>query len=136
MRDMRVKKTFERIYQYKDGTYLLDSSQPDPKNDYEIVCQEYTPHESTRYVNIITNNDVDSSAIRKELPDIYIKREECCGCTACWAICPVNAIEMRTDEEGFLYPVVDAAKCIRCYKCLSVCAFKSFQLERKNLHSI
>lgn len=130
MRD-KIKKTFKRIYQYKDGTYLLDSSQPDSDNDYEIRCQEYTPHESTRYVNIIINNDVDSFTIRNELPDIYIKREACCGCTACYSICPVNAIEMRPDEEGFLYPVVDATKCIRCYKCLSVCAFKESQQEKR-----
>ena len=36
---MRDKKTFEYIYQYKDGTYLSDSSQPDSNGDYEIVGQ-------------------------------------------------------------------------------------------------
>ena len=63
----------------------------------------------------------------KGLPDIYEKREDCCGCTACCAICPVGAIKMRPDEEGFLYPVLDGAKCIRCYKCLSICSFKEFK---------
>ncbi|MCD8222468.1 MAG: 4Fe-4S binding protein [Clostridiales bacterium] len=37
---------------------------------------------------------------------------------------------MIEDSEGFLYPVVDAEKCIRCYKCLSVCAFKEGQREK------
>ncbi|MCD7856410.1 MAG: 4Fe-4S binding protein [Clostridiales bacterium] len=37
---------------------------------------------------------------------------------------------MEEDEEGFLYPIVDAEKCIRCYKCLSVCAFKEAQREK------
>ncbi|MCD7884746.1 MAG: 4Fe-4S binding protein [Lachnospiraceae bacterium] len=31
---------------------------------------------------------------------------------------------MRPCEEGFLYPVVDSEKCVRCYKCLSVCPIK------------
>ena len=66
----------------------------------------------------------------KDLPVLYEKRENCCGCTACFAICPVQAIIMLPDEEGFLYPVVDTEKCIRCYKCLSVCAFKEAQKEK------
>ncbi|ODA39131.1 hypothetical protein DSBG_4075 [Desulfosporosinus sp. BG] len=37
---------------------------------------------------------------------------------------------MLPDEEGFLYPVVDAEICIRCYKCLSVCAFKKDQKDK------
>ncbi|MCD8348895.1 MAG: 4Fe-4S binding protein [Lachnospiraceae bacterium] len=37
---------------------------------------------------------------------------------------------MVEDSEGFLYPKVDEEKCIRCYKCLSVCAFKETQREK------
>ena len=44
--------------------------------------------------------------------------------------CPVCAITMKEDEEGFLYPIVDEEKCIRCHLCLKVCVFKSDQ-ERK-----
>lgn len=62
--------------------------------------------------------------VDNQLPVLYHKREQCCGCTACFAICPVQAIIMLPDEEGFLYPVVDAEKCVRCYKCTRVCAFK------------
>ena len=28
-------------------------------------------------------------------------KAECCGCTACFNICPKNAISMQPDEEGF-----------------------------------
>ena len=31
----------------------------------------------------------------------------CSGCTACYAVCPQSAIEMKLDEEGFKYPRVD-----------------------------
>ncbi|MCC8094202.1 MAG: 4Fe-4S dicluster domain-containing protein [Tannerellaceae bacterium] len=66
----------------------------------------------------------------KQIPILYNRKEECCGCTACYAVCPKGAISMVEDEEGFLYPVVAAEKCVRCYKCLSVCAFKEAQREK------
>ena len=45
----------------------------------------------------------------------------CSGCTACKTICPVNAIEMVRDEEGFKYPVINKEKCIECNICKDVC---------------
>lgn len=66
----------------------------------------------------------------KDIPVLVDEKAHCCGCTACKAICPVHAIEMKKDEEGFLYPNIDEQKCVRCYKCMSVCAFKSEQKKR------
>lgn len=60
----------------------------------------------------------------REKPVMYRDKEECCGCTACYAICPVDAIEMGEDKEGFLYPYIDHSKCIKCYRCVNVCPFK------------
>ena len=48
-------------------------------------------------------------------------KENCCGCHACYSICPVNAIKMKRDEKGFEYPVVDKEKCINCDLCKKVC---------------
>ena len=59
------------------------------------------------------------------VPILYTRKEECCGCTACYAICSQNAINMVEDEEGFLYPQIDSEKCIKCYVCLRVCPFKN-----------
>lgn len=119
---------FERIYQYADGTYLPDISQPNPDENYEITTGDYTPHDSTRYINVTigTNGKPKSRGAdtTKDLPELYNHRADCCGCTACYAICPVHAITMRPDTEGFNYPVVDSSVCIRCYKCLSVCPIK------------
>lgn len=61
------------------------------------------------------------------IPTLFENKENCCGCTACYAVCPFNAIEMIPDEEGFLYPTIDEEKCVGCHKCLSVCAFKDDQ---------
>ncbi|MDM8125547.1 NADH-quinone oxidoreductase subunit I [Mediterraneibacter glycyrrhizinilyticus] len=127
------------VYQYANGAYLPASSQPSNTIDFEIKTKKYTPHESVRYMNVyVGSNGIAKRAnstgslidCEKNLPVLYEKRESCCGCTACFAICPVQAISMLPDEEGFLYPVVDAEKCIRCYKCISVCAFKKDQKEK------
>lgn len=45
----------------------------------------------------------------------------CSGCSACMTICPVKAIEMKSDFRGFKYPEIDQSKCIDCKKCQSVC---------------
>lgn len=49
------------------------------------------------------------------------EKHNCCGCTACAAICPQTCIEMREDTEGFLYPTVDKDNCIQCGACERVC---------------
>ncbi len=55
---------------------------------------------------------------------LFSNKEECCGCTACYSICPKGAITMEEDEEGFLYPVIDDAKCVGCLMCQKVCPLK------------
>lgn len=46
---------------------------------------------------------------------------QCSGCGGCGAVCPQNCISMAADREGFRYPVIDEAKCIRCRLCEKVC---------------
>lgn len=60
----------------------------------------------------------------KETPELYKRKEECCGCTACYAVCPNAAIKMVADEEGFMYPCINKEACLRCYLCLDVCPLK------------
>ena len=46
---------------------------------------------------------------------------ECCGCSACFAVCSAKAISMQADREGFLHPSIDTSKCINCKKCEKAC---------------
>lgn len=47
----------------------------------------------------------------------------CCGCGACKCVCPVDAIQIVKNRNGFLEAVVDNSLCIHCGKCKSVCPF-------------
>lgn len=67
--------------------------------------------------------------MEKKIPVLYNGKEECCGCTACYAICPREAIRMVEDEEGFEYPWIDESRCIRCYRCIKVCPIKATVAE-------
>lgn len=67
----------------------------------------------------------------KEVPVLFAGKEECCGCTACCAICSKEAIRMIEDEEGFAYPQIDESKCARCFQCVKVCPFKAAKEESK-----
>ncbi len=46
---------------------------------------------------------------------------KCCGCGACLNKCPVDAITMQMNAEGFLEPVINDEKCINCGACEKVC---------------
>jgi len=49
-----------------------------------------------------------------------IEKEKCTGCKMCADICPKNAIEFKTDEQGFWYPTV-TEDCVKCGLCLKKC---------------
>ena len=65
----------------------------------------------------------------KEKPILFEQKEDCCGCTACAAVCPRDAIRMTADTEGFLYPVINEKLCVACYQCVKVCPIKQAKKE-------
>ena len=45
----------------------------------------------------------------------------CVGCSACYAVCPVDAIKMDANANGFYIPKINEDKWIFCGKCVRVC---------------
>lgn len=78
-----------------------------------------------------------------------IDKTQCCGCTACYSVCPYDAIRMVPDALGFMYPEIELAKCVNCGLCEKVCTFndsynkslnipqiKAYALRHKNLDEV
>ncbi len=71
----------------------------------------------------------------REIPVLFQDKAECCACGACLNICPKQAISMREDEYGFLYPRIDESVCVRCGRCRTVCAFQQSKIENEPLET-
>ena len=56
----------------------------------------------------------------------------CCGCSACVSACPVSAIRMTEDANGFISPRIDESRCIDCGKCSKICDFIKAHPEQSN----
>lgn len=50
-----------------------------------------------------------------------LEKKRCTGCTACKNICPVNAIEMMENTQGFLFPEINQETCVDCGLCRKTC---------------
>lgn len=74
------------------------------------------------------------------LTDYLTKKQKiaCYGCRACEQICPKNAITVIPDDEGFLYPVLDEEKCVKCGLCKKSCPYHSekCQNESKSVYAV
>ena len=55
---------------------------------------------------------------------IYNSVDKCSGCGACKNICPVDAVQLVPDEEGFLFPQKNS-KCIDCGLCVKTCPYNN-----------
>lgn len=63
-----------------------------------------------------------------------LEKDRCTGCRACDNKCPVNAIHMSYDEEGFLYPQIDKNRCVNCEICAKVCPELNIERTEKLIH--
>ncbi len=63
----------------------------------------------------------------KTTPVLFLEKKDCCACGACVNSCPRDAVSMKEDEYGFLYPYIDADKCVKCGKCKTVCAYQNYK---------
>lgn len=107
-----------------DGTENID----DVLNmniDYKYVnekIEEFRKNSKNFLENSLNIKKYQEELKKKETKCIEItKKSKCAGCTACYSVCPNNAIKMLEDEEGFLYPKVEKEKCVNCGVCRDIC---------------
>lgn len=63
---------------------------------------------------------------------VLLDRNDCCGCEACFQVCPTKAISMEHDKYGFTYSKINTQLCIDCGKCQQVCpALNPVKFESK-----
>lgn len=60
-------------------------------------------------------------------------KENCCGCSACYSVCPQKAISMADDEHGFCYPNIDETKCVDCGLCRKACQFSNAKQNSEDI---
>lgn len=54
---------------------------------------------------------------------LYSEDKDCCGCGGCASVCPKNAISMKKNQDGFLFPEINQEKCIECGLCKKSCGY-------------
>lgn len=94
-------------------------------NDYSFLNKEIDFENANK---ILENEREESKKDLKNAIELLKKNINninkyiiCAGCRCCEKICPVNAIEMKENKEGFIEPVVNEEKCISCGLCLKRC---------------
>lgn len=55
------------------------------------------------------------------MENVYTHKRYCSGCGVCAECCPKNAITLKPDSMGYLYPEIDIAQCVDCGLCRKVC---------------
>ncbi len=63
-------------------------------------------------------------------------KARCCGCGSCARNCPKDAIKIREDKAGFLYPNFDADLCVECGLCEELCPVLNHKNEENTEHNV
>lgn len=137
----RSEPTFSRIYSLlsrlgcADRIIGLDTTAPvEAAMDYDKVYQrlDEARADSLAYLKAA----IEGTALPDEPPEapaaprpVLCREEDCTGCAACASVCPVNAIAMVPDHEGFLRPVVGDS-CILCRRCEQTCPALGPEIRR------
>lgn len=110
---------------YEDGYTSIDLSEIDYSKSEENVNR--LRDISLKWLKDVIEMQKEHmpSIILPETINIVRKENLCTGCGMCAAICSIQAITMKENEEGFLVPVIDNEKCTRCGLCYYKCPSKN-----------
>ena len=104
----------ERIY---DGRDILDSNINFSAVDDKLSVLR------TESINWL-KDALDSVSERKKFTfanHVLQSHSLCCGCGACESVCPVKAVKVSMNDNGFYYAHVNENSCIDCGMCRKVC---------------
>jgi len=65
----------------------------------------------------------DNQEPYRNVCEVIVPAEMCCGCGLCAALCPVNALQISWNQYGEYEPVEVNQACITCSVCLTTCPF-------------
>lgn len=107
-----------RIIKKEDKFNVSEIDYLSVENILEVERQK-----SYKYLSSLLLVDKTENTYKREIKiiDVSSVGDKCTGCTVCKSVCPVNAISMIEDKNGFYYPHIDREKCIDCGKCAKTC---------------
>lgn len=68
--------------------------------------------------------------------NVNLGDNKCTSCMACYAACPVKAIEIVIDKKGFYSPSVNKDKCINCGLCQKICPVVNNTIYKNEVQEI
>lgn len=103
----------------------------DLKIQLNILNANVTPQGGEILVEV-TSKDVNKvvQALKKKNVEaiiqqgIEVDKEKCINCSACYSLCPVDAISIDKDYKT----IFDAEKCISCSLCVDVCPTRALKV--------
>lgn len=117
--NVRIKKLVKYINNKKEGTYSRDIIIRVLANSFTSKFQNMYKKELVK----ISGYPIDSSMdiLIHNADNSYKVNEDCNGCGICKRVCPVNNIEMVSDEPKWLN------KCENCLACYNFCPKKAIK---------
>lgn len=127
------------VISYKDlseKNELLDAFKKITENEISIKnrLNSFLPEYRQQLYEAVSKYIISEKEVDKSFDICY--KEICSGCSACANVCPVNAITMKTDSEGFEYPEIDFENCINCGKCRKICPTANKPTDTEQIPSV
>lgn len=106
--EKKLNDVYQKVVPEERNTYFECLSVIDRKEVQDFCRTKRDASDTSNHPQQITGSNI--AQVR-----------ECVGCMACYAICKTGAIKPEYNQEGFLYPKIDAQACTGCGKCIEVC---------------